>query len=191
MKPSTNILLLSHFFRALSIFIKSSFIKVVGYYKVEIDCFVFLPKYFRTIEGDKMWTRIQDAVFSRILLPRNYYEQHLLSENFVQEEKLTKLAKHPQYSLEATRLSSYSKWPITSPQTPVILCDAGFFYTGMKAFVIFWCKPIWNTLIFLSIQHISYTVLVLARVSVKWLMIRTLRGTVLNRSWSSSFGINL
>ena len=51
----------------------------------------------------------------------------------MQEEKLTKLAKHPQYSLEATRLSSYSQWPSTCPQNPLILCDAGLFYTGMTA----------------------------------------------------------
>ena len=38
--------------------------------------------------------------------------------------------KHPQYSVDAVRLSSYSKWPIASSQNPAMLCDAGFFYTG-------------------------------------------------------------
>lgn len=40
--------------------------------------------------------------------------------------------KHPEYAVEAVRLSSYSKWPTTVPQRPVILCDAGFFYAGFS-----------------------------------------------------------
>lgn len=47
--------------------------------------------------------------------------------------------KHPRYSVETVRLSSFSKWPPTSPQIPSVLCDAGFFYAGFSDCVRCFC----------------------------------------------------
>lgn len=52
--------------------------------------------------------------------------------SYIAQQQLAVLPKHPQYSVENVRLSSYSKWPPTSTQMPVALCDAGFFYAGFS-----------------------------------------------------------
>ena len=36
--------------------------------------------------------------------------------------------KHPKYTLESERLSTFRTWGV---QPPEILCKAGFFYTGV------------------------------------------------------------
>lgn len=52
--------------------------------------------------------------------------------SYITQQQRAVLPKHPQYSVENVRLSSYSKWPPTSTQIPVALCDAGFFYAGFS-----------------------------------------------------------
>lgn len=37
---------------------------------------------------------------------------------------------HLQYSTECSRLKSFKEWPISIAQTPDVLCEAGFYYTG-------------------------------------------------------------
>ncbi|XP_046403427.1 death-associated inhibitor of apoptosis 1-like isoform X2 [Ischnura elegans] len=39
-------------------------------------------------------------------------------------------AVHPEYCSEASRLSSYSSWPVAIKQRPNALAEAGFYYTG-------------------------------------------------------------
>ena len=75
-----------------------------------------------------------------------YSGGHKELQNFAEDitEVFKMQAKHPQYALEAVRLSSYTKWPSCVEQTPQQLCDAGFFYGGIVCFLSMFaitCNP--------------------------------------------------
>lgn len=45
-----------------------------------------------------------------------------------------------EYAVNESRLKTYSRWPKTSPMTPKVLCDAGFYFTGFDDMVrCFYC----------------------------------------------------
>ena len=43
----------------------------------------------------------------------------------------TERPRHPNYAVEATRVTSYRNWPQYKHQTPEQLAKAGFFFAGM------------------------------------------------------------
>ncbi len=52
-------------------------------------------------------------------------------------------AVHPDFVLYASRMASFSNWPMQIIQKPKKLCEAGFFYEGKSDEVTcFWCGVI-------------------------------------------------
>ena len=87
----------------------------------------------RSIGEHVIGKQTNETVLAAGKVSAGYSGGHKELQNFAEDitEILKTQAKHPQYALDAVRLSSYTKWPSVVEQTPQQMCDAGFFYGGI------------------------------------------------------------